>query len=723
MHWFYLDKAKSIKGPFTVDEILMKSYAHEISSETPLSQNGESWKFLKHTKGFGREEIARYQYPQNIHLQSDGYHFCCPSCGKEYRVNDESLKSNMGETFSCPQCKALLLCPIPKDFFDEQINNIKEKSIPSDPPKASQNIDLFQNENSNRVVNDDTPKQNIPPDTIPNANDIIITDNNIRFSCPNCGQHYDAEIAFLNQTIDCGACHQKFAVQGEMQYAKPTQATPNAEEIASQPQNNDFEEILDGNIICPHCWQNFSFDQVHYISAHPKLVGDKILGDMAQMRFNPQNYNANGIALDSEGMECREMACPRCHLRLPSTLTDVESDFISLVGAPSSGKSYYLTLATRRLRKELYQYTGISCSDADPIINETLSNYENILFLAEDESKVVTLPKTQQMGSGFSSQVFLNGVTIDLPKPFVYLLQNNHPDSSQTFSRNLIVYDNAGEHFQPGADGVLNPATLHLVHSNALIFLFDPTADAQWRRACNKNDPQIQRHQKVTDQCLFCAEIISRIRKYRNLRVNEHIDIPLYVCVGKYDLWHELLPFNIREIPPFKKNKESLSFNLDLSTIKAVSYEIRTLLMKYSAEIVNTLEGFFSNVVYIPTTNYATYAEEDEQGGIGIKPQNIDPSWVEVPWLLFLAEKKYIKYEEKGRPVYCNENEEILTPSHSNIDDDFISLSLQNGDFVKLPYGYAGDIIRIENQWYQVPEFEGFHHPKTNHIDDDFWNS
>ena len=108
-----------------------------------------------------------------------------------------------------------------------------------------------------------------------------------------------------------------------------------------------------GDIICPHCWHKFDVEDFLYIARHQDLVGDSVLGPEAQQRFLPSKFTPEGHAIDSAGLSCPDMACPRCHLRIPRAAAEMPPLFASIVGAPASGKSYFLTSMMWELRKQM----------------------------------------------------------------------------------------------------------------------------------------------------------------------------------------------------------------------------------------------------------------------------------------------------------------------------------------------------------------------------------
>ena len=109
----------------------------------------------------------------------------------------------------------------------------------------------------------------------------------------------------------------------------------------------------------------FAPDQVLFIAEHDALLGDPLLGAEQMQRFPPGRFTSEGEALDAKGLRCCRMACPKCHLAIPSGLLELEPLFLSILGAPSSGKSYFLTAMTWELRRTLPVNFAIDFADAD----------------------------------------------------------------------------------------------------------------------------------------------------------------------------------------------------------------------------------------------------------------------------------------------------------------------------------------------------------------------
>jgi hypothetical protein len=520
--------------------------------------------------------------------------------------------------------------------------------------------------------------------------------NSIFFECPACRQRYEGDSSHLGTEMNCHACKTTIRIPGTK-----GKGTGGAPRMVGQ-------EILDGPLTCPHCWQKFSKAHIHYISVHPDLVGDPILGDDAQRCFLPTVYNSRGLPLDANNMTCTDMACPRCHLRIPTTIVDVPSIYVSMVGENQSGKSYLLTAMTHYLKDMLATEFNLNFSDADPQINRVVNEYERILFQGKDPKHVVILPKTQQVGANFSSTVLLDGMSVDLPKPYVFAL-NPLPSYSQPkagnnagcepMTRNAVFYDNSGEHFQPGNDVVGNPATKHLIHSDGIMFLFDPTADAKMRQICDPGDPQVSRTTIISNQSVLMAEMITRIRRHGNMKADQTTATPLVIVVAKYDIWRSQFPYDVSKLDFLKHDDDTFSSVLDTGTISNISFHLRRMMTKIAPSIIGTAEAFFENVIYLPVSVFGTLAVENKEGAIGVRPADMKPIWVGVPVLYLLSKMGLVP---TAKPPAPNAFPPI---PNCRISGNSIQFPLPGEkDPVKLPISYAGTVIEIDGTSYCLPQ-------------------
>ena len=489
-----------------------------------------------------------------------------------------------------------------------------------------------------------------------------------------------------------------------------------------EPTEEPLSRGDDGKLVeCPHCWFKFSLSKINFISKHPELIGDPVLGPEAQLRFLPTSFNSQGYAIDAKGMICQDMACPNCHQKIPEAVIDLPATMISIVGAPASGKSYYLAAMTWQLRNVLAKKLDYSFIDTDATFNSVLNNYESILFLNRNVHDYVALPKTELQGHDFSHQIMLNGISVDLPLPFIFTLSptgsNQNASTATREGQNIILYDNAGEHFEPGRDSVTNLATQHLIHSNGILFLFDPIKDSRMVTQCDPVDPQVGQISKGTNQLILLNEMIARIRKYAGLKNNEKYKKPLIVIVPKYDAWRNIFPFDLQEAPYLYYDEDNFTYSLEVGQITNISFVLRDLLLEIAPEVVVTSESFFEQVYFLPVSSLGRMPEYDRtRDMIGIKPVDLNPIWAEVPMLLQLWLSGNIN------AIVAKFQDCIPIEKYKFVGSTMVySLpGIQSKETIPSNYWGRSVYSRKLNQYIQFPKPEK---PKAAAVqDDDFWN-
>jgi len=405
-------------------------------------------------------------------------------------------------------------------------------------------------------------------------------------------------------------------------------------------------------VICPHCWNSFPPEDALWIAKHPDLEGrDPRLLDIAGefLRFSPERFDVQCGALDPLGYPSNDVACPKCHLAIARPLIEIPPLFLSIIGAPSSGKSYFLAAMTWRLRQILPQQFMIGFADADTKANEELQRNENLQFLNMQQDKPVIIEKTQEEAGHLYDLVEIGGKAIRYIKPFLFSLRPlpSHPNSNaRSISRVVCLYDNAGESFLPGADTAMQPVTRHLGFSEALLFLFDPTQDMRFRRAVAGKTDDFQmreretRHQRETSvrQDTILSSAANMIKNQMGLSQNELHEKPLIVIVTKFDTWSSLIGEN--RIPdPWEADPQGGPDGVEIEKIEALSKRVRAVLVEHASELVSVAEGFCREVLYLPVSATGCSPKFDDQEGqpIGIAPKDINPMWVEVPLLYTLA--------------------------------------------------------------------------------------
>ena len=399
-------------------------------------------------------------------------------------------------------------------------------------------------------------------------------------------------------------------------------------------------------ITCPHCWEQFAPEKLLWVSEHTDLLGDHRLGSEQPQRFLPTRFTVSGEAIDAKGFPCHQLACPNCHLSVPRSLLELEPLFLSIFGAPASGKSYFLAALTWELRKVLPLVFRTSFADADPVLNQQLNDYEESVFSGTANDQLIPLAnlirKTEEQGDLYDSVSFGNQ-TVSYPRPFLFTLQpqadHRNAQSAAKLARTICLYDNAGESFQPGKDTAAAPVTRHMAQSRVLFFVFDPTQDARFQRAIGQGAAPAIRTMR---QEPILQEAIARIRRFAGLKQSEKHKRPLVVILTKFDLWWRLLESDPCPDPWQKvrsaSNPHATIPAFDVNAVEQQSQRARVVLLKTSPEIVTAAENFTDDVTYVPVTAVGWQVAIDKKSGLpAIKPSEAAPYWATVPFLYGLT--------------------------------------------------------------------------------------
>lgn len=548
----------------------------------------------------------------------------------------------------------------------------------------------------------------------------------IQISCPQCGTLYELDSKTIGKKAECAVCKQRFLIKRTSDRESGTSAAV-----------QKYDQGPSIWITCPHCWKRFDFKDICYISRHLDLIGDPFLGAEAQKRFLPVKFSTRGMAIDEKGMECPEMACPHCHLKIPESVVDLPTSIFSIVGAPSSGKSYFLTTMLWQIRKCLPHFFEFNISDVDSSFNAVLNEYESILFMNNHPEKLVSLPKTELQGSGYTNQIMMNGFPVDLPKPFIFALtpMPSHPrfeKGRKELERNIILYDNAGEHFQPGHESVNNLATNHLAFSDGIIFVYDPLRDAHMQKYCVKDDPQFQ--QETANQLSLFYEMASRVRKFSGLQTTDKYRQPLIVAIAKFDVLKDSLGIDPKNEDYLGYDEEKMEYSLNLQNITNTSFLLREKLIEIAPEFVGAAEGFSETVYFVPVSSFGCSPKEmgspDQNSNnprkqmLGIIPDEMKPFWTEVPFLLHL-------YLHGLIPAAMPKPENSIPLDHFRFTGETITFSFPGVKHrYELPKNYWGMSLYCaeKERYYTLPVQGNYTNDKAcqaasldEQIDNDFW--
>lgn len=399
-------------------------------------------------------------------------------------------------------------------------------------------------------------------------------------------------------------------------------------------------------VTCPHCWHFFQSYDTLWIAAHPSLRGDHRLGESDQTRFLPSRFSPNGAAIDELGAECTQLACPSCHLVIPRLCFEHQPWFVSIVGAPGSGKSYYLAAAVHMLRRYMPEWFEISFTDTQADFNQLLVGYEEQLFVNFNPGQPAALnqlvTKTQATSLENHSSVMVAGQNVLRPRPFMFSVRPQQtpevplPPTTDP-SRVMCLYDNAGESYLSGEESALSPVTQHLAKAKLLLFLFDPTLHASFHDKLVAAKIRVASDQPPNSagrrQHLVLTEMANRTRRHAGIAAGAKHDKPLVVIVTKKDLWGPLLMKEQSGGSPVAQSGTSRAV-LRMDRIEEHSKKLRQILVESAREIVEAAEGFASTVLYVGVSSLGVQPTQDPVSKAWVvAPKDIKPDWVEVPIL------------------------------------------------------------------------------------------
>ena len=417
--------------------------------------------------------------------------------------------------------------------------------------------------------------------------------------------------------------------EDEIESDKEPVADRVVDEEMENPSMTRYIDSDNGEFTCPICWLKFDRGDVMHVAVHDSLFGDPLLGEEQMKRFHATRFNDRGQALDECGIPCTEIACPHCRRTLAPGFFDEPHKIFSIVGAPQSGKSYYLTVLIKLLQTTLFRDFGVVFRDADPTGNAPINEMKAHLFSAQNPAQAF-LTKTQLEGAMYERLPRYDRM-VTLPKPFIYSLSGAESDDENC---SIVFYDNAGEHFQPGQDSTNSPGAQHIASSDAIFFLFDPTINPDFRRSISDSeDPQFK--SQVSDQQdIILAETEVRIKKLLGLGRREKVQTPLAIIIGKCDSW-------IDKIGSENLKNPIVDGTLDVGAVEANSQLVRNLMEEHCPYVIANAERISSDVCYFAASAFGhtpvTFEDDKGVSRIGPDPQKINPMYVEIPTLWALS--------------------------------------------------------------------------------------
>jgi hypothetical protein len=371
---------------------------------------------------------------------------------------------------------------------------------------------------------------------------------------------------------------------------------------------------------------------VRFIAESPTLVGDPIVGSEEPLRFLPTRFDRQGRAIDPGGAVCMRLACPVCHLELPPALLEVGQTVVSIVGAPSSGKSVLLAAATFTMRSGLV-VPGLDFADIDPSLNDLTIDLEGTLFKSVTPEVPTMIAKTETSGRLYRS--YRRGdLRITAPKPQLFGIAREGERSV------LALYDNAGEHFLPGAVPPFEQATRHLGVSSAIVLVIDPTQDPRVYGPLGGREhvAALGGGSGAPGRAdLVLLELVNRIRRQRGLSACEPLPLRVVVALSKHDLWSPLAP----EIDDVLHSASTTHPTRapDGATLLRVHRAGVAFLERHLPEVLGAVRSVEPGFKVVPSSGLGRAPQFDvASGAMSIVPSHVRPTWAAVPFVVALSE-------------------------------------------------------------------------------------
>lgn len=407
------------------------------------------------------------------------------------------------------------------------------------------------------------------------------------------------------------------------------QSTRAQKHAAAQPEPL-IAEGKETELTCPHCQHKFAASEILAIAAHHDLRGDNILGHNAMRRFFPTAFNARGIPMDESGAACPETACPACHTHLPPFFKQTSQHIVPLVGAPAAGKTYYLLSLIHELESELPRLFNTSFRDADPSGNSILTHLMRQVFTAKTTHQAY-VSSTRPNGK-FYHRIWRNGEFQDSPRPLIFNINKD------TQNHSLVLYDCAGDTFQPGNKAAASSREALLQSPSGCMFLYDPCADEAFCRLLAEGDARQTTLQEVPQSSLL-SEVELQLRMHLNTPLGKKMKLPLAIIIGKLDLWQHLL--GPEPLLPAIHNGKLLSEHIATN-----SRRIRQFLFSINPSLCTNAEAMAEDVRYFAVSALGTAPSKfrDAETGevlLAPAPGELRPRGVTTPllWLLSHCEQ------------------------------------------------------------------------------------
>ncbi len=397
-------------------------------------------------------------------------------------------------------------------------------------------------------------------------------------------------------------------------------------------------------IVCPHCFNKFSSDEVVFRAAHYKEEDEQYcLQEDAKLNAYLEKFGLEGseeleavipptmlpeesktyvddvlISIrDKYNIETKKRLCPYCHNDLPYSAGRAPSNIIAIIGASQVGKSVYMASLIHTLETVTAHNFEAACL---PISSDTCwrfrLQYKDPLF-AQNRLIESTQKERKQ-------------------EPFI-----NHIKFKDTSKAplSLVFFDVAGEGMVE--EEYLELYANHIKNAEGILFLVDPLQLSTIRNKILLSSDEAgdftSLYQESRDVVVTLGE------HFIGSKADGRTSIPTAVVVTKSDMLEHLA----QEDGEYIRSNSNIFQNyvhkgyFNLNEYENINGEVKQFIEQVDLAFLDAIEVHFRNVGYFAVSSLGQNPVEGRLEGV------IQPMRVDEPFLWLLYKLGYISSHEK----------------------------------------------------------------------------
>lgn len=397
-------------------------------------------------------------------------------------------------------------------------------------------------------------------------------------------------------------------------------------------------------IVCPHCFNKFSSDDVVFRAAHYKEEDEQYcLQEDAKLNAYLEKFGLEGseeleavippsmfpaesktyvddvlISIrDKYDVETKKRLCPYCHNDLTHSAGRAPSNIIAIIGASQVGKSVYMASLIHTLETVTAHNFEAACL---PISSETSRRF-----------------RLQYIDPLFSQNSLIESTQKERKQePFIY--QFKFKDTSKA-PLSLVFFDVAGEGMVE--EDYLELYANHIKNAEGILFLVDPlqlsTIRSKILLSSEGEGDFTSQYQESRDVVVTLGE------HFIGREADGRTSIPTAVVVTKSDM----LEYLAKEEGEYMKPNSNIFQNyihkgyFNLNEYENINGEVKRFIEQVDLAFLDAIEVHFKNVGYFAVSSLGQNPVEGKLEGV------IQPMRVDEPFLWLLYKLGYISSHEK----------------------------------------------------------------------------